>query len=45
MLMDEVVELLLQGKKLPEKKSDHPLHGNWKGFRECHIQTDWLQSP
>ena len=25
----------------PEKK-DHALSGNLSGFRECHIQNDWL---
>jgi len=22
--------------------SDHGLVGNWKGRRECHIESDWL---
>ncbi|MCM1385327.1 MAG: type II toxin-antitoxin system YafQ family toxin [Lachnoclostridium sp.] len=26
---------------LEEKYKDHPLKGNWDGFRECHIQSDW----
>lgn len=21
---------------------DHALKGNWQGFRECHIESDWL---
>ncbi|MBM9538534.1 type II toxin-antitoxin system YafQ family toxin [Desulfobulbus alkaliphilus] len=21
---------------------DHKLIGNWKGRRECHIESDWL---
>ena len=21
---------------------DHPLTGDWVGYRECHIQSDWL---
>ena len=21
---------------------DHELIGNWKGLRECHIESDWL---
>ena len=21
---------------------DHALKGKWEGFRECHIQPDWL---
>ncbi len=27
---------------LPAKNSDHPLIGNYKGYRECHIEQDWL---
>lgn len=27
---------------LEQKYHDHALSGNWKGFRECHIQPDWL---
>lgn len=37
-LLDEVVELLLLGKKIPEKYSDHQLKGKLKKFRELHIQ-------
>ena len=39
-LLDDVVEALGQGHKLDAKY--HALHGNWEGFRECHIQMDWL---
>ena len=41
-LLDNVVEALGQGHKLDAKYRDHTLHGNWEGFRECHIQPDWL---
>ena len=27
---------------LPPKNNDHPLIGNYKGHRECHIEPDWL---
>jgi mRNA interferase YafQ len=27
---------------LEQKYHDHALSGNWKGFRECHIQPEWL---
>ena len=27
---------------LPPKNKDHPLIGNYKGHRECHIESDWL---
>lgn len=41
-LIDDVVDKLRQGHKLAAKYRDHALHGNWEGFRECHIQPDWL---
>ena len=27
---------------LPQKFNDHPLTGNYKNHRECHIEPDWL---
>jgi mRNA interferase YafQ len=41
-LLDEVVLLLRERKALPDKYEDHPLTGNWAGYRDCHIQPDWL---
>lgn len=41
-LIDDVVDKLRQGHKLAAKYRDHALHVNWEGFRECHIQPDWL---
>ena len=41
-LLDEVVTKLQDDIPLEEKYRDHELKGNWKGFRECHIQPDWL---
>ena len=41
-LLNDVVEELRQGHKLDAKYSDHELHGNGAGFRECHIQPNWL---
>ena len=40
-LLDEVVSTLAEQKPLPEKNKDHPLTGDYSGFRECHIQPDW----
>lgn len=37
-----VVETLVTQQPLSEKYRDHFLIGDWKGFRECHIQPDWL---
>ena len=29
-------------KGLESKNKDHKLLGNYKGRRECHIESDWL---
>ena len=34
--------LLIEQKPLPQHYVDHPLGGNWKGFRDAHIEPDWL---
>ena len=41
-LLDEVVDLLRQGKQLDERYRNHSLSGNFAGVRECHIKPDWL---
>lgn len=41
-LLRQAVRLLMQEIPLPEKYRDHALSGDWRGFRECHIQPDWL---
>jgi mRNA interferase YafQ len=41
-LLDEVVQTLLEEKPLDPKHRDHPLIGDYAGFRECHILGDWL---
>lgn len=35
-------DLLVSGQALPDRNKDHNLSGNWSGFRECHIEPDWL---
>ncbi len=39
-LVDSVVNMLLEGSPLPEKYRDHPLKGNLKDFRDCHVKPD-----
>lgn len=41
-LLKEIVGKLANNIPLEEKYKDHELTGNYKGFRECHIQPDWL---
>ena len=38
----DVVDTLAAGKPLPIKNRDHELSGDYAGFRECHVQPDWL---
>jgi mRNA interferase YafQ len=35
-----VIMLLLTDSALPEKFRDHPLSGQWKDFRDCHVRPD-----
>jgi addiction module toxin component, YafQ family/addiction module toxin, RelE/StbE family len=39
---DEVVKMLINEIPLPAKYKDHSLSGNYKDFKECHIEPDWL---
>jgi mRNA interferase YafQ len=41
-LFKQVVDTLLDGNPLPPKHRDHPLHGDRRGYRDCHITPDWL---
>ena len=41
-LLEKVIDDLLAGKQLDKKHLDHELTGKYAGFRECHIQSDWL---
>lgn len=37
-----VVNALSARQTLDEKYRDHSLTGNYRDFRECHIEPDWL---
>ena len=37
-----VLDALSKREKLPDKNKDHALKGEYYGFRECHIEPDWL---
>ena len=40
--LKKVIEDLCSGRRLDQKYRDHNLKGNLRGFRECHLETDWL---
>lgn len=37
-----LVTTLANGEELPVKYRDHTLRGDYEGYRECHIEPDWL---
>lgn len=41
-LLQNVLDNLCSGITLDTKHRDNALTGNYVGFRECHIQPDWL---
>ena len=40
--LKSVVRLLVEEQPLPERNRDHNLVGDWSGYRDCHIEPDWL---
>jgi mRNA interferase YafQ len=40
--LKEVLEKIIGGQQLEAKYRDHVLVGQYKGTRECHIESDWL---
>lgn len=41
-LLLDIVEILAEEQPLDPKHKDHALIGDYIGYRECHIQADWL---
>ena len=37
-----IIELLAEGAPLDPRYRDHPLKGAWQGWRDLHIEPDWL---
>ena len=40
--LQTIVRLLVQEQPLAPRHRDHPLVGDWLGYRDCHIEPDWL---
>lgn len=40
--MKIIIRSIVAGERLDDIHRDHKLIGNWKGRRECHIESDWL---
>ena len=37
-----LLQSLINQNRLSPRYRDHPLRGSWKGYREVHIEHDWL---
>ncbi|MDR2945944.1 MAG: type II toxin-antitoxin system YafQ family toxin [Candidatus Adiutrix sp.] len=40
--LKNILWFLVDEQPLPPHCHDHQLKGDWKGFRDAHIETDWL---
>jgi mRNA interferase YafQ len=40
--LKRLIALLVDGQPLPRRYGDHPLKGNWVGYRDAHIEPDWV---
>ena len=40
--LEFVVRVLRTGGTLPSKYKDHPLRVDWDGYRDCHVESDWV---
>lgn len=40
--LQTIIRTLAAAEPLAARYRDHALVGNWRGFRECHVQPDWL---
>ena len=40
--LTSAVDTLASGEILETKYRDHSLGNNWAGFRDCHIEPDWV---
>ena len=38
----DLIALLLSEEALPVRNRDHALTGSWLGWRDCHLEPDWL---
>jgi mRNA interferase YafQ len=40
--LKRLIELLLSGDPLPPQYKDHPLKHGWAGYRDAHVEPDWV---
>jgi mRNA interferase YafQ len=40
--LKKLIKLLLAESPLPPRYKDHPLMSNWAGYRDAHVEQDWV---
>ena len=40
--LKSVIDILIRHETLPPRHRDHALIGDWNGWRDCHLEPDWL---
>ncbi len=40
--LKRLIELLLADDALPPQYKDHPLKHGWTGYRDAHVEPDWV---
>lgn len=40
--LKSLMTLLIEAAPLPASYLDHPLKGQWRSFRDAHIEPDWI---
>ncbi len=40
--LKELIKKLVKGHALPAKYEDHPLKGDYRDCRDCHVEPDWI---
>jgi mRNA interferase YafQ len=40
--LKRLIEMLLVGEPVPAKYKDHSLKHNWAGYRDAHVEPDWV---
>lgn len=41
-LLKTIIQTLAEETPLEDRYRDHELTGTWRGYRECHLNPDWL---
>ena len=41
-LLKTIIQTLAEERPLEDRYRDHELTGTWRGYRECHVNPDWL---